>query len=100
MNTIKVAHTVSEQYYHVIGVGKFRLARQWDWEFIPLTERVECPVCGKMHIVAPYIYQAVEDKYDMSYEEQIYTAYEKTCSIECAFIYREQHRDILASDTL
>ena len=99
MNTIKVAHTVPEQQYHVVAVGKHRLKRQWACEYIPLTEYITCPVCGKRHIVAPYIYRETEDKYDTPYEWGIWNDYNSTCSIDCAFSYRMQYRDILAPDT-
>lgn len=95
MNTIKTAHTVEEQQYHVVAVGKHRLARQWACEYIPLTEYTTCPVCGTRHIVAPYIYQETEDKYDISYEEAVWNAHQRTCSITCAAEHYFQHSDIL-----
>ena len=95
MNTIKVAHTVLEQQYHVVAVGKRRLARQWECEYIALTAHITCPICGKERIAAPYIYQEKEDKYDTPYEVAIWNDQQRTCSVACAAEHYFQHRDVL-----
>ena len=85
--------------FTVRAIGKHRLERQWECEYFELTKRITCPVCGKVHIAPPYIYQEVEDKYDTPYEVSIFKEYENTCSLDCAYSYRMQHRDVIAPDT-